>query len=55
MNQPYTIVCFGDSTTDENFVPNEEYLPLYKGFKVYSHWLQDELPYILERIKKDLM
>jgi lysophospholipase L1-like esterase len=49
MNQRYTIVCFGDSTTDENFVANEEYLPHYKNLKVYSHWLQDELPHILGR------
>ena len=49
MNQPYTIVCFGDSTTDENFVPNEEYLLDCKDLKVYSHWLQEKLPSILDK------
>ena len=49
MNKEYTIVCFGDSTTDDSFIPNEEYLPYYKDQKVYSHWLQEKLPGILDR------
>lgn len=45
----YKIVCFGDSTTDDDFNPQEDYISYYRNQKVYSQWLQEAVPGILGR------
>jgi len=44
----FKIVCFGDSTTDATFT-SDEYPEEYLNLKVYSQWLQEQLPTILNR------
>lgn len=47
---PLKIVCFGDSTTDNAFVPNSStFKDSYKGLKVYSKWLEEKLPEVIGR------
>jgi len=41
----FKVVCFGDSTTDATFAPSDpNFMPNYKGLKVYSKWLEEKLP-----------
>ena len=46
-NKKLTIVCFGDSTTADNFILNEQYQGEYADLKVYSSHLKEKLPSIL--------
>ena len=44
----YKIVCFGDSTTDASYTPSDlNFVESYKNLKVYSAWLEEELPKLL--------
>jgi len=46
----YKIVCFGDSTTDETFIPSDiKFSEHYKNLKVYSQLLKEELPKVLSK------
>jgi len=47
-DEVFKIVCFGDSTTDATFT-SDEYPEEYSNLKVYSQWLQEQLPTILNR------
>ena len=49
-DQTYKIVCFGDSTTAENSSSSKsEQQENYIQLKVYSTWLQEKLPSILNK------
>jgi len=44
---PYKIVCFGDSTSDDTLIPIAGYEDAFKNLKVYSELLNDELSLLM--------
>jgi len=46
---PYKIVCFGDSTTDDILIPTAGYEGAFKNLKVYSEFLNDDLSQLMDK------